>query len=170
MGKFVLALLFASSLVYALDLGKTPPEVLLQGKNGGKIEGGVWKSSTIKDKIYVLFYVDPDFKDKNQPLVDALHEANLDHSKFGSIAVINLAATWKPNFIIERILKSKQKKYPDTIYVKDRRKVLVKRWGLADDDSDVVVFDKDGSVIYQKNGKLSNSEISELIKLIKSKI
>jgi len=170
MGKFVLAFLLASSLVYGLELGDTPPNVLLQGKDGGRVDGGRWKSSTIKDKVYVLFYVDPDFKDKNQPFVNALHNANLDHSKFGTIAVVNLAATWKPNFVIERILKSKQKKYPDTIYVKDRRKILVKKWGLADDNSDVVVFDKQGNVIYQKNGKLSNNEISELIKLIKSKI
>ena len=170
MSRFVLFLLLVSSLLYGLELGKTPPKVLLQGKNGGRVDGGRWESTSIRDKIYVLFYVDPDFKDKNQPFVDALHNAKLDHSKFGSIAVINLAATWKPNFIIEAILKSKQKKYPDTIYVKDKRKILVKKWGLADDNSDVLVFDKEGRVIFEKNGKLSNSEIKEVLKLIKSRI
>jgi len=170
MKKVIVFLILASISLVALDIGTIPPTVKLDAQDGGRVDGKAWSSSSIKDKVFVLFYVDPDVKDRNQPFVDALHTIHLDHSKFGSIAVINLAATWKPNIVIEAILKAKQRKYPDTIYVKDKKKVLVKKWGLADDDSDVVVFDREGKVIFQKNGKLSNDEISRVLKLIKSKI
>ena len=43
-----------------------------------------------------------------------------------SVAVINLAATWKPNSIIGLILSSKQKEFPKTIYVEDENSKLVK--------------------------------------------
>jgi len=51
-----------------------------------------------------------------------------------------LAATWKPKFLITKILKSKQKKYPRTTYVTDKSKVLVERWGLLDHSYNVLVF------------------------------
>jgi predicted transcriptional regulator len=114
--------------------------------------------------------VDPDEKDKNEAFADALKEANLDHSKYGSVAIVNMAATWKPDIIIEALLKSKQKKFPNAVYVKDKKKVLVKEWGLADDESDVMVFNAEGKLIYLKEGKLSKEEIKRVINLIKSEI
>jgi predicted transcriptional regulator len=76
----------------------------------------------------------------------------------------------KPNFIIEALLKSKQKKFPHALYVKDKKKVLVKKWHLADDASNVVIFSKDGKVLYFKNGKLDKNEISKVIQLIKDNL
>jgi len=64
------------------------------------------------------------------------------------------------------LLKKKQKEFPDTVYVKDRQKVLVKQWQLADDASDVLVFDKNGKLRYKKFGKLDKSEIAKVLELI----
>ncbi len=170
MKKILFAVIFATSTIYALNTNETPPQVKIDGKNGGLVSGGAWDSSSLEGKVHVLFYVDPDEKDKNEALGDALAAANLDHSKYSTIAIVNLAATWKPNVIIEALLKSKQKKFPNAIYVKDKKKVLVKKWGLKDDESDILVFDKDAKLIFKKEGKLSHKEIEEVIKLIKSKI
>jgi len=169
--KKVLFLFFLfSGLLFALNIKEVAPTVVLDGKDGGLVSGGAWESSMLKDKVYVVFYVDPDEKDKNEALADALHEAKLDHSKYTTVAIVNLAATWKPDMIIEALLKAKQKKFPNALYVKDKRKVLVKEWGLKDDESDIMVFDKDGKLIFIKEGKLNNSEINQVIQLIKSKI
>ena len=121
----------------------------------------------MKDKVHVVFYVDPDEKDVNEAFADALKAAGLDRSKFASVAIVNLAATWKPNIIIEAILKSKQKKFPHTIYVKDKNKVLVKEWDLKDDSSDILVFDNEGKLLYSHAGKLGTDEIKKVITLIK---
>jgi predicted transcriptional regulator len=68
--------------------------------------------------------------------------------------------------ILEAKLKEKQKKFPNTLYVKDKNKVMVKAWNLADDNSDVLIFNKKGKLIYKKFGKVSQSEIQEVIKLV----
>jgi len=95
---------------------------------------------------------------------------HFDRKKYASVAMINLAATWLPNAILESKLKAKQKEFPDTIYVKDRKKVLVKKWDLADDNSDILIFDKSGKLIYKKFGKLSPAEIQKVLSLIEKSL
>jgi YtfJ family uncharacterized protein len=170
MKKVFTGLMMAAVAAMAIEVGSVPPKLVLNGANGGKTDGSSWSSQTLKGKVHVLFYVDPDEKDLNEPLVQALKKRHFDRKKYGTVAVINLAATWKPNVIIEALLKKKQKEFPDTTYVKDKKSVLVKEWNLADNNSDVLVFDKSGKLIYQKFGKLSDSEISEVLKLIEKNL
>jgi len=170
MKKILLSILLINLQLFSLQIGETPPSVSIDGKNGGLIAGGAWESSMINNKVFVMFYVDPDKKDVNEEFADALKKENFNHSNFASLAIINLAATWKPNIIIEAILKKKQKKFPDTIYVKDKKKVLVKEWAMADDASNIVVFSKQGKVLYFKNGKLDESETTKVIQLIKDNL
>ncbi|HFQ62354.1 MAG TPA: transcriptional regulator [Epsilonproteobacteria bacterium] len=166
MKKILFGLLVMSGSIFAIELGKVPPKVTLSGELGAKVDGGAWHSSMLKGKIYTLFYVDPDKKDLNDPLANALKARNFDRKKVNSVAVINLAATWIPNVILESMLKKKQKKFSHTIYVKDKKKVLVHKWKLADDNSDILIFDKRGKLIYKKFGKVTAKEIPAVIKLI----
>jgi predicted transcriptional regulator len=99
-----------------------------------------------------------------------LKKRHFDRSNYASVAIVNLAATWMPNALIESKLKSKQKEFPDTTYVKDKKKVLVGKWNLADDNSDVLVFDKSGALIYKKFGKLSAKEITFVLELIEKNL
>jgi YtfJ family uncharacterized protein len=154
------------SSTYALTLGQTPPSVVIEGKYGGKVDGTPWDSKMLKGKVYVLFYVDPDKKDLNEAFSEALKEREFPHDKYTSVAIVNMAATWMPNFAIEAKLKAKQKKYPNAIYVRDKKKVLVKKWALADDDSDILVFDKEGKLIFQHAGKLEKEQIQKVLSLI----
>ena len=48
--------------------------------------------------------------------------------------------------------------------MKDLEKTLVKKWGLSDDNSDVVVFGKDGRVLYSVDGKFTDAQVKEIIK------
>ncbi len=168
MKKSVLGMIVACSMAFGIEVGSTPPLVTISGEDGGKTDGTAWSSSMLKGKVHTLFYVDPDKKDLNDPLADALKARNFDRSKVGSVAIVNLAATWLPNALIEAKLKEKQKKFPHTTYVKDKNKVLVKEWELADDNSDIVIFDQKGRVIYKKFGKVTQSEIQEVLALIEA--
>lgn len=151
-----------------LAVGIEPKKVVLSGEAGGKVEKDLpWSSEELRGKVFVLFYVDPDENSLNDAVATALKEQHYDHDKFQSVAVINLAASWKPNFVIESVLKDRQKEFPYTIYVKDRQKVLVKDWGLADQNNNVVAFSKEGKVIFRKDGKLSEGDIAKLIAAVK---
>jgi YtfJ family uncharacterized protein len=168
--KVVLSFLLFFGSSMAIELGKVPTDVIIDGKNGGKIDGSAWESSMLNGKIHTVFYVDPDKRDLNNPLADALKKKNFDRNKVNSVAIINLAATWLPNVFIESKLKEKQKKFPHTIYVKDKNKVLVNQWELADNNSDILIFDQKGKLLYKKFGKVSDKEIKDVISLIEKNL
>ena len=161
--------LFITLNLHAITIGEVPKTVELFGEHGGLVEdGSLWSSTTLKDKVFVMFYVDPDEKDVNEHYSQALKkEKEAKRLSFKSIAVINLAATWKPNFIIEKILKGKQEEFPNTIYVKDKRNVLVKEWEIADNASDILIFSKEGKVLFYKSGKMSEDDIKKSFEIIK---
>jgi len=155
----------------AVTVGEVPSEVVIENDNGGMVQdGSAWNSSTITDKVYVMFYVDPDEKDTNNEFSATLKEKKYDRSNYGSLAVINLAATWKPNFIIESILKDKQEEFPDTIYVKDKNSVLVNEWKIDDDASNILIFSKNGEVLFYKSGKMSEEDISSALQIIEDNL
>jgi len=164
--KLFVLLCSSLSLVFALEVAKIPSPLTLEGDTGGLLSAEPFSSEIFRDKIYVLFYVDPDEKDLNEHVSTALKEQGFDRTKFASVAIINMAATWLPNFAIASSLEEKQEKYPDTLYVKDLQSVLVKQWDLKDDTSNVVLFDKEGKVLFIKKGKLNSEETLELISLI----
>ena len=169
--KKILWLLFTCGLVFGVEVAKKPQLVSIGGENGGYVKDNTaWSSAMLKEKVFVVFYVDPDEKDKNEHFVQALKAKHYDRKNYGSVAIINMAATWKPNFIIAKILASKQKEFKDTIYVKDKTGVLVKKWNLADNNSDVLVFDKDGALLFYKAGALNESDMKEVFELIETHI
>jgi len=170
MKRIILSLLVLAGSAMAIELGKVPPAVSLSGENGAKVTGATWDSASLKGKVHVVFYVDPDKKDVNTPLTIALKQRHFNRDKYASVAIINLAATWMPNAILETKLKSKQKEFPDTIYVKDKKKVLVEKWQLADDASNVLIFGKDGKLLYQKAGKHNRDEIKAVLNLIEKNL
>ena len=150
-----------------LPIGEIPVSVVLKGELGGRLDGSQWSSEElVSGKVIVLFYVDPDESELNNHVSDALKAENFPKEKYGSIGMANMAATWLPNFAINMKLKSKQEKHKTTVYVKDLDKTLVKKWGLSDDNSDVVVFGKDGSVLYSVDGKFTDAQVKEIVKVV----
>jgi uncharacterized protein len=160
-------LFLAPQMVQAIELGQVPPKVELLENLGGRLDGTAWRSDELKGKVHVLFYVDPDEKDTNNDASEALDREKFPAEKFQSVATINMAATWMPNFAISMSVEEKQKRYPRTIYVRDYKKVLVDAWKIADDSSNILAFDKQGKLIFRKDGKLSPDDIQKLIKAIK---
>jgi hypothetical protein len=114
--------------------------------------------------------VDPDEKDTNNDASEAIDKEKFQAEKFQAVAIINMAATFMPNFLISSSLKEKQEKYPRTLYLRDYKKVIVQEWKLADDSSDILAFDKSGKVVFRKDGKLTAEEIQKLIKVIKDNL
>lgn len=170
--KLLMLALLTTLNLEAINVGEIPKNVIIEANNGGLVEdGSAWNSSIIKNKVYVVFYVDPDEKDVNEHFSQALKKKDYrSKGAFGSMAIINLAATWKPNFIIEKILKSKQKEFPKTLYVKDKNSVLVKEWNLADDASDILIFDKRGKLLFSKSGAMSEDDMKKAFNLIEENL
>jgi YtfJ family uncharacterized protein len=163
---FVLPVILINQTAQAIEIGQIPPKVELKEKLGGRTDGKPWSSEELRGKVHVLFYVDPDAKNTNNDASEALDRENFAIDKFQSVAIINMAATWFPNFALSSALKDKQKRYPEVIYVRDYKKVLVDAWKIADDSYNILAFDKEGKLIFRKDGKLRAEEIQMLIKVI----
>ena len=160
-------MIFPTMVLSELPIGEIPPKVVLKDDLGGRLDGTPWSSEElVSGKVIVLFYVDPDESELNNHVSDALKAENYPKEKYGSIGMANMAATWLPNFAINMKLKSKQEQYKSTVYVKDLDKALVKKWGLSDDNSDVVVFGKDGRVLFSVDGKFTDAQVKEIVKVV----
>ena len=158
MKKIATLLLIFTIYSWALTLEETPKEIVLKGENGGLVDGNPWYSKTLKNKVNLLLYVDPDKQSDNKEFLKTLHSKNYDKNRFSFVAIINLKATWLPNIAIEKKLKSEQSKSKNTIYVKDKTKYLVKEWKLSDDDINIVIFNKQGKVVYIHSGIVDKKE------------
>jgi len=167
---FVLICLVSSIAWAGLEMGQSPAKVELKGEFGGHLDKSTWSSDEFKGKVSVVFYVDPDVKDLNNEASEALKKEKFPLEKYQSFGIINMAATWMPNFAISAAWKAKQKRYPDTIYVRDYKKVLVEKWGISDHNSNVLAFDKQGRMIFRKDGKLDPEDICRLIEAIRKHI
>ena len=167
LATMIFIILVPTMLLAELPIGEIPPKIVLKGDLGGRIDGTQWSSEElVSEKVIVLFYVDPDESELNNHVSDALKAENYPKEKYGSIGMANMAATWLPNFAINMKLKSKQEKHKETVYVKDLDKTLVKKWGLSDDNCVVVVFGKDGRVLYSVDGKFADAQVKEIVKVV----
>ena len=156
--KLVFSICLITNL-YSLDLPTITDNENIKIVKDDKL----FNTNIIKDKKTLLNYVDPDERDLNKEVMDKLEVLQPD---INSIAIINLDATWLPNVILEGILKTNQEEHPNTIFVKDFSKELVKLWKLEDDNYNVLVFDKDGKIIFKEYGKLSKDKEEEFLKLL----
>jgi len=105
-----LALAF-TSLHAEVDMTKPLPQIQLSGDKGGYYSGKDWNSDMLKGKTSMLMYVDLDEKYRREifkPTIENF-EKDLDFNKFQIIVIINLKATWKPNALIKKMMKSNMK-------------------------------------------------------------
>jgi predicted transcriptional regulator len=151
-------------------MGEIPTEVNLHDHIGGKVNGSPFNTKEIKGKVYLVTYVDPDHKELNSDFFELIREKKFDRSQYNSIAIINFEATWLPDFAISASLKSKQKKFPHTIYVEDKEKILVDQWGLADETMDILLFDREGKLLFHQHGELSAQDRAKVLTMIEDRV
>lgn len=166
----IVLLLLSSSLFAALPVGQPAPQLDLSGDAGGRVDDSAWSSSELVGKVWVVVHADPDESELNNAATEALKAKDYDLDYYGSVALINMAATWKPNFAINLILTGKQEDYPSTVYVRDNDNKVGKVWGLADDSNNICVFDPNGNVIFSVDGQLSEADIAKMVALIDAEI
>ena len=163
---FVL-LTISSAFAAELKVGDKAPDFKLNDSAGNEYSLNV---PQFKGKVLYIAYVDPDEKDTNNHVEEALKKEQdsgaLDKARYENFWIVNLKATVKPNFIIKSALKSKQKKTGATIIL-DPDYTILNLWGVKNDSSDVIVLDKERICRYVHNGKLPPEEVIKMLKIIK---
>jgi predicted transcriptional regulator len=170
MKKTILAvffvLLFSFTVLAAeLKVGEKAPDFSLKDSQGKTY---TLDSDEFKGRVLSVFYVDPDAKDLNTHVEDALlKDKGLDRDKaYKSFGITNLKATKMPNFIVKSVIKDKQEK-TRAIILLDYDYTILNLWGLKNHSSNLVVLDKDRICRYLYKGKLPPDEASRAINIIK---
>ncbi len=166
----ILLILLSVGLSAALPVGQNAPLLKLSDGEGGRVDDSAWSSAELVGKVWVVVHADPDESETNNTATEALKAKDYSEDVYGSTAIINMAATWKPNFAINLILTGKQKDYPSTVYVRDNDNKVGDVWGLANDSNNICVFDPNGKVIFSVDGQLSDADINKMIGLIDAEI
>ncbi len=162
----LLALLCSVSYAAAeLKVGESAANFLLKDSLGKEYS---LNSPEFQGKVLSIFYVSPAEKDMNSHVEDALlKDRGLDRNKrYRGLGISNNKASNWPNFMINRIIKSKQEKTGAIILVDENYSIL-NLWGLRNHSSNVVVLDKERICRYIYKGKLPPEEVVKLIKIIK---
>ena len=148
------------------------PPITLAGDNGGYANGYEWDSSMLQGKITMLVYFDPDERDKGKIFMPTLEafERDLDFSQFQILLIVNLKATWIPDLLIKAAIKSQATAHTKRNYIFDDNSVLVKKWGLDDNEYNTLVIDEESRVIYNHSGKWKEGEILLMDSLIRSHV
>lgn len=162
----LLALLCSTFAVAAeLKVGEQPIDFRLKDSLGKEY---TLNSPEFIGKVLSIFYVSPAEKDMNAHVEDALlKDTGLDRNRrYRGLGVSNNKASNWPNFVINRIIKSKQEKTGAIILV-DNNYTILNLWGLKNHSSNVVVLDKERICRYIYKGKLPAAEVEKLITIIK---
>jgi predicted transcriptional regulator len=129
----------------------------------------------IGEKVIMILYTDPDEKDINDPLSNAVKAKNFPDSKYLAVGVANCKDTWIPNAGIRMKARQKQKQFPTSVVLLDEDKVLPKTWGLGncDDMGVIIIIGKDRKVkyiSYVKTQDQSREIIGPVIKILTEEI
>ena len=168
MRKIIMTLICLATMMQAVNIGDTLTSVSLEKENGATSNDKPWHSTSLQGKVHVILYMDPDKREESQELLDALKALETNSKDYSTVAIVNLAATWMPDVVLEGLLSKKEKELKNTSFVFDKKKYLVKKWQMKDDASNILIVDKNSKVIYKKVGKISSSDIEVILKKIQS--
>ena len=167
---FVLLTLLSTvtvSLAAELKVGDKAPDFNMKDPTGKEYS---FEDPRFKGKVLYIAYVDPDEKDTNSHVEDALKKevdsGALDKTRYEGFGFANLKATSLPNFIIKAIIKSKQEK-TGAVVLLDYDYTILNLWGLKNDSSEIVVLDKERICRYKHSGRLPPEDLVKMIQLIK---
>ncbi len=162
MKSILISLIATSVSLMALNIGQSLPPVTLSGKDGGYADGKTWHSKTLVGSTHLVIYMDPDKRKNIDPLMKVLRQKS--SRNVTTVAIVNLAATWMPNRVLISKLNKQKSKMKRTKYVFDKKRVLVSKWELPDESTSVIVVGASGKVLYHKSGKLTKSDVANILK------
>jgi len=84
----------------------------------------------IGEKVVSIMYTDPDAKDVNDPLSDAIKAKNYSKAKYVAIGIANCKETYIPNGAIRYKTRQKAAQFPDAVFLLDEGRTLQNAWQL----------------------------------------
>jgi predicted transcriptional regulator len=129
----------------------------------------------VGEKVLLIQYTDPDVKDVNDKLSEAVKAKKFDEKLYQGIGIANCKETWIPNSGIRMKARQKEKQFPGSVIMLDENRVLPTALGLGDCNGMgvLLIVGKDKVIKFMKKITTeaeSESVTEEVVKLLESEI
>lgn len=169
-------LVCVSANAAAIATGKPLPPLNVADKgevimNGKDYNWQPWSTDKATGTVHVIQYMAAraSTQDMNKPFTDALAASAFPRDKYTSVTLVNMDdAMWGTSGLVPGELKKNKKLYPHERLIADAKGDGQKTWGLKKESSAIIVLDKQGNVVFFKDGALTPQEVQTTIKQIES--
>jgi hypothetical protein len=117
----------------------------------------------VGEKVLLIQYTDPDVKDINDELSDAVKAKKFDEKLYKGIGIANCKDTWIPNAGIRMKARQKEKQYAGSVIMLDEKHTIptALKLGECDEMGVVIIVGKDKVIKYMK--KIKTAEESRQV-------
>ncbi|WP_104399879.1 YtfJ family protein [Vibrio penaeicida] len=166
------------SMAHTIETGKGLPtvsvashgELMLQGD---KIDYVEWSTAKLTGKVRVIQAIAgrSSSKKMNAPLMAAITAADFSKDAYQTTTIINQDdAMWGTGSFVKSSAEDSKKEFSWSSIVLDKNGTAAGVWELKEESSAIAVLDKEGTVLFVKEGSLTEDEIAKVIELVKSSL
>lgn len=130
-----------------------------------------WQSKVLTGKVFLIQHIAgrTSAKALNAPMIEAVKAAKLPHDKYQTVTIINSNdAIWGTSGFVKSSAEDTKKEFPWSALVLDAKGLARNAWDLAPESSAIFLLDKEGKVLFVKDGELDANDINKVMGLIQS--
>ncbi|EHR6002294.1 YtfJ family protein [Vibrio parahaemolyticus] len=176
--SLLLALAPTLAFSHNLSVGQTTPSVSIDTYGEMTLQGDdvayqPWATQQMLGKVRVIQAIAGRSKAKemNAPLMSAITAAHFPEDQYQTTTVINQEdAIWGTGTFVKSSAEDSKKTFSWSSMVLDKNGVLATTWDLQQESSAIIVQNKQGEILFVKEGALTQDEVTHVIELIKQNI
>ncbi|WP_070963356.1 YtfJ family protein [Vibrio sonorensis] len=132
-----------------------------------------WSSKEMLGKVRVIQAIAgrSSSKEMNAKLMQAITAAKFSQDHYQTTTIINQDdAIWGTGSFVKSSAQDSKKEFPWSSIVLDEDGNVASQWQLQEESSAIIVQDKQGKVLFVKEGSLNDNEIEQVLTLIKNNL
>jgi YtfJ family uncharacterized protein len=165
---------FASNVV----VGEHLPQINIADKGEVTMEQGDftyrnWSSDELKGRVMVVQHLAgrTSAKELNDPLMEMISAANFSPEVYNTATIVNTDdAIWGTSGLVNSSLKDNKEEFPTAIFVIDASGDTRSQLDLEEESSAIFLIDKEGTVLFAKDGALTKDEITTVMGMINAQL
>lgn len=165
---------FASNVV----VGEHFPLVNVANKGEVQVDNGEfsysdWSSAQLDGRVIVVQHLAgrTSTKELNDPLMNIIADANFTPDVYNTATIVDTDdAVWGTSVIVNSSLKDNKEMYPTAIFVIDADGSTREQLELPKESSSIFLLNKEGKVLFAKDGALTENEITEVMGMIRANL
>ena len=130
-----------------------------------------WNSSSLTGKVHMIQHLAARLSARkiNTAFTDRVTAAHFPSDKYLTTSILNIDdAFWGTTAFVYGELESNKKQHSYASIIADSRGKAQKTWQLKEKSSAIILLDKNGQVLFFKEGALTAQEIESTLELIKT--